>query len=155
MYTSRHASHFFLCRESESILLVNSPFATTMVLPPPTKFSNVVHCMVRLFPPCLPHGVDIGLKKVPSNPLTTSGQPMGAKLVTKCRTRVPPICHQCTNVLWCSTIKYTISLPVLFWCDCLVYHKCCHSVAQVFQCFIATKCTDLGIAVLWVHNPPS
>merc|ERR550532_3777078 len=30
------------------------------------------------FPPCLPLGVDIGLKKVPSNPLATSGPPAPA-----------------------------------------------------------------------------
>ena len=166
------ASHFFPCWESESIFLVNLPFSTVMVLPPATKFSNVVHCVSCVFPPLFTsrcgHWAEKGAVKPTCHQRTTgtSGQPMGAKRVTQCSTRVPgcstnasqctinvPKCNQPPMFFGAATVLQKVyhQLPVWCWCDCLVYHKYCHAVPQVFQCFIATWC----IAVMWVHNPPS
>ena len=70
----------------------------------------------------------------------------------QCTTNVPK-CNQPPMFFGVAPVLQKVyhQFPVWCWCDCLVYHKYCHAVPQVFQCFIATWC----IAVMWVHNPPS
>ena len=114
------ASHFFLCRESESIFLVNSLFATTVLLPPTTFSNGAARCVPCIFSPLFTSQCGLWAEKGAVKPTchqwttsgqlvvnqwATNGQPMGAKRVTHCIIRVPrPPMYQSGISLQCSLV---------------------------------------------------